>query len=152
MQTQKSPARKHRALRLFAIVRGASIPRMKNLLAPVLAALLFTGCAAIEKAERNDTEQTLAAAGFKIVPANTPQRQQALTALKPYTVHRQIRGDKVLYVYPDDQQNFALIGDQDAYSKYQNLIQQQQISQDNLMAAQMMSMPGVWPGWGYYGY
>lgn len=125
---------------------------MKKFLAPVLAALLFTGCAAIEKAENDSNERLLSAAGFKVVPANTPQRQQALTALKPFTVHRQIRGDNVFYVYPDDQQQFALIGDQTAYAKYQALVQQQQMTQDNLMAAQMMSMPGVWPGWGYYGY
>jgi len=31
---------------------------------------------------------------------------------------------------------------------------QQQISDQNLMAAQMMDMPGpgMWPGWGYWGY
>jgi hypothetical protein len=127
---------------------------MKTILPLALAAALLAGCAAIDKAERKGTEQQLAAAGFKVLPANTPQRQSALAQLKPYTISRQIRGDKVFYVYPDTVGNFAYIGDQNAYSAYQQLIVQQQISDQNLMAAQMMDMPGpgMWPGWGYWGY
>ena len=127
---------------------------MKTILPLVLAAALLTGCAAIQKAERKGTEQQLAAAGFKILPANTPQRQSALAQLKPYTISRQFRGDKVYYVYPDTEGNFAYIGDQAAYSAYQQLVVQQQISDQNMMAAQMMEMPGpgMWPGWGYWGY
>jgi hypothetical protein len=127
---------------------------MKTILPLALAAALLTGCAAIDKAERKGTEQQLAAAGFKVLPANTPERQTALTQLKPYTISRQIRGDKVFYVYPDPDGDFAYIGDQAAYAAYQQLVVQQQISDQNLMAAQMMDMPGpgMWPGWGYWGY
>ncbi len=125
---------------------------MKRLLPLAIATALLTGCAAIEKAEHNNTENMLAAAGFKVIPANTPQRQSSLAALPPYKIQRQIRGNKVYYVYPDDQQNFAFIGDQAAYGTYQSMVAQQQISDQNLMAAQMMTMPGVWPGWGYWGY
>ena len=127
---------------------------MKTILPLALAAALLAGCAAIEKAERKSTEQHLAAAGFKALPANTPQRQAALAQLKPYTISRQFRGDKVYYVYPDSGGDFAYVGDQAAYASYQQLVVQQQISDQNLMAAQMMDMPGpgVWPGWGYWGY
>ncbi len=125
---------------------------MKEILALALAAAMLTGCAAIQRAESKGTEQLLAAAGFQALPANTPQRQSAMAALKPYTIQSQVRGDKVYYVYPDKKQNFAYIGDQAAYSRYQNLVVQQQISDQNLMAAQMETMPGMWGGWGYYGY
>lgn len=125
---------------------------MKKLIPLALAASLLVGCAAIQRAERDSTEKLLAAAGFKVLPVDTPQRQAAVAKLKPYTISRQIRGGKVFYAYPDDQQNFVEIGDQAAYSKYQNLVVQQQISDQNLMAAQMQSMPGMWGGWGYWGY
>ena len=125
---------------------------MKTLLPLALAAALLTGCAAIEKAERGSTESMLAAAGFNVVPANTPQRQASLAELKPYVISRQFRGGQALYVYPDAQGNFAYIGNQAAYDRYQNLLVQQQISDQNLMAAQMASMPGMWGGWGFYGY
>lgn len=124
---------------------------MKTLLPLALAAAFLTGCAAIEKAERGSTEQMLAAAGFNVVPANTPDRQASLAQLKPYVISRQFRGGQPLYVYPDAEGNFAYIGDQAAYNRYQNLMVQQQISDQNLMAAQMASMPGAW-GWGYWGY
>jgi hypothetical protein len=125
---------------------------MKTLLPLALAAIFLTGCAAIERAERNSTEQMLAAAGFNAIPADNPQRQAALAELQPYTISRQIRGGQMLYVYPDPQGNFAYIGNQAAYDRYQNLIVQQQISDQNLMAAQMSAMPGMWGGWGYWGY
>jgi len=125
---------------------------MKTLLPLALAATLLTGCAAIEKAERKGTEQMLAAAGFNVLPANTPQRQASLAELKPYVVSRQFRGGQAIYVYPDTEGGFAYIGDQAAYDRYQNLVVQQQISDQNLMAAQMASMPGMWGGWGYWGY
>lgn len=125
---------------------------MKKLLPLALAAAFLVGCAAIQRAERNQTEQLLAASGFKVLPADTPQRQTAVTQLKPYTLSRQIRSNNVYYIYPDDQGNFLYVGDQDAYSKYQNLVVQQQISDQNLMAAQMQTMPGMWGGWGYWGY
>lgn len=125
---------------------------MKTLLSLSLAALLLPGCAMIQRAENTSTERLLAAAGFKVLPADTTQRREQLAELKPYTISRQIKGNDVYYVYPDDQNNFVLVGDQKAYSKYQDLVVQQQISDQNLMAAQMETMPGMWGGWGFYGY
>ncbi|MFZ4482987.1 MAG: hypothetical protein ACOYOL_03295 [Chthoniobacterales bacterium] len=125
---------------------------MKKLLSLALVAALLTGCAAIEKANRKNNEQLLSAAGFQVLPANTPKRQETLATLKPYTIQREIRGEKVWYVYADPQGNFAYIGDQAAYSRYSTLVTQQQISDQNMMAAQMETMPGGWGGWGYYGY
>lgn len=125
---------------------------MKKLLPLAIAAAFLTGCAAIERAEHNQTEQLLAAAGFTLLPADTPQRQAAVAQLKPYTISRQIRGNTVYYTYPDDQGNFLYVGNQAAYAKYQNLVVQQQISDQNLMAAQMETMPGPWGGWGCWGY
>lgn len=117
-----------------------------------LATLLLPGCAAIQRAEANATEQLLTAAGFRVLPADTPERKAKLAELKPYTISRQIKGNDVYYIYPDDQNNFVMIGDQKAYGIYQNLVVQQQISDQNLMAAQMETMPGMWGGWGFYGY
>lgn len=125
---------------------------MKMILPLALATAILTGCAAIEKAEHKSTEQMLAAGGFKVLPVNTPQRQAAFAQLKPYKISRQMRGNTVYYVYPDANGNFVYIGDQAAYSAYQKLVVQQQISDQNMMSAEMMEMPGVWPGWGYWGY
>ena len=46
-------------------------------------------------------EDMMVAAGFKFVPANTPERQAAFKTLPPHQFMRQVRGDKVIYVYAD---------------------------------------------------
>jgi hypothetical protein len=125
---------------------------MKMILPLAAAALLSAGCASIEKAERGSTEAMLAAAGFDVLPANTPARQTSLSELKPYVISRQVRDGQPLYIYPDTGGGFAYIGNQADYDRYQNLMVQQQISEQNLMAAQMASMPGMWGGWGCWGY
>lgn len=125
---------------------------MKRFLPITLAAALLAGCATIQRMESDNTEQLLSAAGFRILPVNTPEKQAAIAQLKPYTISRQFRGDTVYYVYPDDQRNFVCIGGQQAYSRYQNLVVQQQLTDQNLMAAQMAAMPGMWGGWGCWDY
>jgi hypothetical protein len=125
---------------------------MKTLLPLALVAAFLTGCAAIQRAETKSTEQLLSAAGFKVLPADTPQKQAKLAELTPNKIARQIRGNNVYYLFPDDQNQFVMVGDQTAYSRYQNLVVQQQISDQNMMAAQMETMPGMWGGWGYWGY
>jgi hypothetical protein len=58
-----------------------------------LIVLLFPGCAAIEQADRSNTEKLLAAAGFKVLPANTTERQLSLEAARPYKVERKLKGE-----------------------------------------------------------
>lgn len=120
---------------------------MKPLL--LLASLIaFSGCAAIEKANQANTERLLSAAGFRIVPANTPEREKSLANLAPYKVTRKFRGDEVFYVYGDPAQNLVYIGDQAAYSSYRKLELQQEIADENMSAAQLnMSAATQWNDW-----
>ena len=46
-------------------------------------------------------EDILSAAGFKFLPANTPQRVFSFKQLPPHQFSRQIRDGQVFYVYPD---------------------------------------------------
>ena len=62
-------------------------------------------------------EDMMTAAGFKFVPANTPQRQQAFKQLPAHRFSRQIRDGRVFYVYPDPTVCVCLyVGDQNAYA------------------------------------
>jgi hypothetical protein len=117
-------------------------------LATLALLLALGGCAAIEKANRANTERLLSAAGFRIVPANNPEREKSLANLVPYTVTRKFRGDEVVYVYGDPEQNLAYLGDQAAYSAYRNLELQQEIADENMSAAQLnMSAASQWNDW-----
>ena len=117
-----------------------------------LLAVFFTGCAAIEKANRENTERLLTASGFRIVPANTPERQQSLAAMSTYKVQRKLKGDEVHYVYASPAQNLVYIGDQANFAKYQEVRLQQEIANENMSAAQLnMSAAQQWNDWAFWG-
>ena len=124
---------------------------MKILLLPLLA-LLLGGCAAIEKANRENAERVLSAAGFLPHPANTPDRMESLASLPPHKVVRKLRGGEFYYVYADPEQDIVYIGDQAAYGKYQELLIQQEIANENMGAAQLnMSAAQQWSDWAFWG-
>ena len=72
-----------------------------------LTALLITttGCATVKhemtESSTRSMEEQLRAAGFKIMLADTAERQRMLTSLPPETVTRIARPDNTYYIYPD---------------------------------------------------
>jgi uncharacterized protein YceK len=124
---------------------------MKVLLVSFLA-ILLSGCAAIEQAQRASTERILSAAGFEPTPANTAARQKSLASLTPYKVERKLRHNEFYYLYAVPEQNLVYIGNQAAYGKYQELLIQQEIANANLNAAQMqMNTAQQWNDWSCWG-
>jgi hypothetical protein len=104
------------------------------------ALLTLGGCAWINSLSANSTEQTLAAAGFQVRMADTPERQSMLQSLPPYQVTMKPHGNSVVYVYADPKKNMAMIGGPAEYQKYQQLNIQQNVAADQVAAAQMNEM------------
>ena len=124
---------------------------MRAFLFPLLA-ILLSGCAAIEQANRANTERLLSAAGFQPAPANTAERQRSLATLTPYKIERKLRGNGFYYLYAVPEQNLVYIGNQAAYAKYQDILIQQEIANANLSAAQInMSAAEQWNDWSFWG-
>ena len=124
---------------------------MRAFLFPLLA-ILLSGCAAIEQANRANTERLLSAAGFQPTPANTAARRESLATLPPYKIQRKLRGNEFHYVYAVPEQNLVYIGNQAAYAKYQEILIQQEIANANLSAAQInMSTAEQWNDWACWG-
>jgi hypothetical protein len=97
-------------------------------------------------------EDMLAAAGFTLVPANTPQRQASLATLPPHKFVHQIRGNNVLYTYSDPTICGCLyVGNQAAYGRYRENVFLRRLANEQQMTAQMNQMDwDVWgPGWYY---
>ena len=113
---------------------------------------LATGCAT------NSTTQTtdlLTAAGFKLVPADTPKKQELLNTLPKGQLSVITWKGKTFYVQPAAAPNQAYVGTPAEYQTYQQLRLAKQLSNDNLMAAQMNQdamdrWGGAW-GPGLYG-
>lgn len=118
-----------------------------------LAPLLLAGCAAIERQEIGDRENTLAAAGFTVQPANTPARTAMLSRLPPNRIYQRLEGDHVSYLYADPVYCQCLyVGSQAAFGRYQQIAIQQRIARDQLEAAQLNDQFGWgWGPWGGYG-
>ena len=104
----------------------------------ILAAMVgLTGCAAIQRSQAHDTEHLLAAAGFKMQLADTTARQQQLAAMPAYRLLNRAKGDGVEYTYADPTKcKCVYVGGPDEYSAYQRLLEERQIDQDRVWAAQ----------------
>ena len=120
--------------------------------------LALAGCAVVkevQKSEASDTEQLLAAAGFKVRPADTPKKMAHLQTLTQRQLITHQRGGKVYYVYADALNCKCLyVGNQAAYQRFQELQVERQIAAQQRMAAEMnmeanmdWDLYGPWDPW-----
>ena len=131
---------------------------MKQLFTPfrVVGAIallaLAAGCATTAT---TSTTELLTAAGFKLVTADTPKKQELLDSLPKGQLSLITWKGKTFYVQPAAAPNQAYVGTPTEYQSYQQLRLAKQLSNDNLMAAQMNSdaMNGWGNAWGpgFYG-
>ena len=105
---------------------------------------LTVGCATT-----NTNSDLLSAAGFKLLPADTPKKQELLKSLTPGKLTLITWKGKQFYVQPDVPNNQAYVGTPAEYQAYQQLRLAKQLSNDNLMAAQMNQ--NAMMGWGAWG-
>jgi hypothetical protein len=122
-----------------------------------VAALLLqlgalTGCQTQQQIV-TQREDNLAAAGFIVRPANTPERQAMLHRLPPHQFVQRINGDTVHYVYADPLVCGCLyVGTQQAYGQYKLHQQQQHLADEQQMTAQSFVDPAWnWGAWGPWG-
>ena len=102
----------------------------------VALGLSVTGCASVRAHQTAETEQILAAAGFQVEPADTPERLAYLQTLTPRKVVPDVREGQPQYVYADPQTCKCLyVGDEPRYQKFQELSLQKKIADEQLSAA-----------------
>jgi hypothetical protein len=104
---------------------------------------LAIGCSTTKQ-----TENLLAAAGFQMMPATTPQQQAHLKTLATNKVTRVVRGGKTYFAFPDAKQQVLYIGQQAQYDAYQKLRLQQKMAQAQIDEA---NSEADWGPWGYWG-
>lgn len=112
---------------------------------------LFGGCATTTQTSNTDM---LTAAGFKLVTADTPKKQEVLKTLPAGQLSMVTYKGKTFYVQPAGTPNQAYVGTPTEYQAYQQLRVAKQMSNENLMAAQMNNdAMGRWNAWGptFYG-
>ena len=125
--------------------------KSRALRAAVLTAGLvwvLAGCQAIGNEEAQSTEQVLAAAGFHIKEATTPQQLANLKAMTQRKIVIQDQNGETRYVYADAEGcKCVYVGSEKNYDEYQRLSVKQEIAQDNLDASMNWGMWGPLPVW-----
>jgi hypothetical protein len=121
-------------------------PRPLRIAAAGLFALSLAGCAMVERQEAKSTEQLLAASGFSIQPADTPQKLASLQAMKQRkVVRRQLPDGTLQFLYADATVCRCLyVGNEKSYQQYQKLSVQQQIAFAQQEAALDESIDSPW--------
>ena len=128
---------------------------MPKLIPAVTACVLsvaLAGCVS-QREQVSNQENQLSAAGFNVRPANTPERQAMLARLPRDKFIQRAHGDAVTYVYADPLVCDCLyVGDQQAFARYQQYVQQKQIADEQQLTAQLYTDPAwSWDGWGPWG-
>jgi len=114
--------------------------RFVVLLAAILA---VTGCATTRREEAASTEQLLAAAGFQMRPADTPERVAALASMPREKLVVRSKDGNVVYTYADPEKCHCLyVGGPKEYAALQQIGVQREIAAHDPEAVM------EWPGWG----
>ena len=106
---------------------------MRHVLVVAAALLTLSGCAAIHRQEAASTEQLLAAAGFQMRAADSPERVHDLTAMPPLKLVARSQDNNVRYTFADPYKCRCLyVGGAKEYSAYRRLAREKQIEEERL--------------------
>ena len=115
-----------------------------------VAVSLLAACTYFKRQDADQVESTLAAAGFKMKLADTPEKLAKLQALPVRTIVPQQKDGETVYVYADpDFCKCVYAGRQEQYDRYQRLALQRQIAQERVAAAEMNENAAM--DWGLWG-
>ena len=116
----------------------------------LLAGITLSGCAMIEKSNATSDEQKLAAAGFKVKFADTPEKLAHVKSMKQREVVSHIQNGNVFYAYADAEFCKCLyMGTQTNYQEYEKLTIEQRTAEMNRDAAMNWNAWGGWGAWYY---
>ena len=123
------------------------------LIALIGIAVMFTACAAIQNRDAIGMERVLAASGFQMRLADTPQKLDHLKSMTQRKLVLHQHDDKIYYVYADASSCKCLyVGNEKAYQRYQKLAIEKSIAEHQRIAAEMNENSamnwGLWGPWG----
>jgi hypothetical protein len=130
---------------------------MKRLFTPfkiISAVALLAIAAGCATTSTTQTTDMLTEAGFKLVTADTPKKQELLKSLPAGQLSGITWKGKTFYVQPAATPNQAYVGTPKEYQAYQQLRLAKQMRNDQLLAAQMNQDAMMrWNAWGpsFYG-
>ena len=118
---------------------------MRHALVTVVGVLSLAGCAGLEGADTRSAERALAAAGFQVRPADTPEKVAQLAALPPRKVLWRPQDGESRYVYADPTHCKCLyVGGEE---QYQRLRRTEQAAEERFFAVEGSEDTMDWGLW-----
>ena len=123
--------------------------QMVVLVAGILAAALALGCTG----QMIRTERLLAAAGFQMRLANTPEREAHLKTMTQHELIPHEENGSMRFIYADAKYcKCVYVGNERAYQRYERLALKQRLANDRVQAAEMNQAAAMnWGMWGPWG-
>ena len=121
-----------------------------SLIALIGFAVIFTACAAIQNSDAIEMERVLAASGFQMGFADTPQKLDHVKSMTQRKLVLHKRDGKIYYIYADATSCKCLyVGNEKAYQRYQKLSIEKSIAEHQRIAAEMNENSAM--NWGLWG-
>lgn len=121
---------------------------MKVLITFLLPVLLLASCASMGS---SNTKRLLSASGFQPRTPQNGEQQKIFEQMEPYKLYSKEVNGKMLYAYKDPKEGRVYIGGPAEHQRYQSYATEQQIAQDQRLAAEMqMEAAYSWRAWRPY--
>ena len=123
---------------------------LRGLALLVIVVSLLPACTYFKRQDADQVESTLAAAGFKMKPGDTPERLAKLEAMPVRKIFTQQHNGETVFLYADAEFCKCLyVGRQEQYDRYRRLAFEKQIAQEHVEAAEMNENAAMdWGMWG----
>jgi hypothetical protein len=121
----------------------------KTLIPALFCLAVLAGCASMES---GNTENLLTAAGFRPKLPTTPEHKAVFASMPDYKLQRMQVNGRWIYIYKDPKQGVAFVGGENEYQQYRQLALKQELSEEQLMAAQINNATALqYSAWGPWG-
>jgi hypothetical protein len=121
---------------------------MKKLFIFLVSALLLASCAGVGS---SNTKRLLSASGFQPKTPQNAKQTELYNSMEPYKLYNKEINGKMLYGYKDPDQGVVYVGGPKEHEQYQKYAVEQQLAQDQRVAAEMqMEAAYGWGSWGPY--
>ena len=119
--------------------------------------IVLTGCQTIRDNKARSKEETLAAAGFQMKQAQTPEQLANVQRMPQRKLVPHTKDGQVMYVYADAEAcQCVYVGTEKNYQDYQKMVYQTKLADEQETTAEMNSEAmfdwGAWGPWGPWGY
>lgn len=120
----------------------------------IVCGMMMAGCQTIRNNNAVAQEHMLAAAGFQMKQAQTPEQLANLQSLPQRKLAPHTKDDQLLYVYADAGAcQCVYVGTEKNYQQYQKMAYEQDLADEKEMTAEMNVEASMnWGAWGPWRY